>query len=349
MLGQKHLTDALREAAAKDALHHAYLFAGPSGSGKAEAALWLAQLANCEGGAAAAVAGLFGDAEPAPEPAIPCGICHNCRLIAEGSHPDVLWVGPSEDSKARKLLIRQAQFVRTEVSRRPVLGRRKVIVLSPADDLTLDAVNCLLKTLEEPPDYATLVLLAGDTGNVIPTVLSRCQVARFTPAPAADIAQWLQDQGALPHMAEQLSRLCDGRPGEALRLWKDQAALPKRDRTLEWLADVADASLPDALRLAERLRVSPDGAPADIPDALGWAAGWFRDVLAVQSGAGAETLINRDRERSIRHAASRYPVSQALSAMRSILNARRYLAGNGSPALVMENLVMDLIPAGGAW
>jgi DNA polymerase-3 subunit delta' len=320
---QKHLQDALRRGAADGTLHHAYLFVGPSGIGKADAALWLSQLANCEG-----------------EGERPCGECRGCRLIAAGSHPDVSWVGPSEKSKSGKILIEQAQAVRTEVSRRPVLGRRKVVILSPADDLTLDAVNCLLKTLEEPPHYATLVLLAADTANVLPTVLSRCQVARFQPIPASEIAAWLREQGAEAASADKLADLSDGRPGEALRLLRDAEALPRRDRALDWLAEISAAGPPDALRLAEQLRAE------EMPDMLRWAATWFRDVLAVQAGVEDASLLNRDRAAALARAAARYDMAGAHRAMDALPRARRYLSGNASAPLVTEALLMDLIAGG---
>lgn len=320
---QQHLQAALRRAALQGTLHHAYLFAGPAGIGKAEAARWLAQLANCEA-----------------EGERPCGACRACRLIAAGSHPDVQWVGPSEKSKSGKILIEQAQAVRTEISRRPVLGRRKVVVLSPADELTLDAVNCLLKTLEEPPEYATLVLLAADTANVLPTVLSRCQVARFQPVPAAEMVAWLRDEGADLGTAERLAVLSAGRPGEALRLLTDADALPHREAALDWLESVAAAHPTDALRLSEQLRAG------DLPDTLRWAETWFRDLLAALCGVPDDRWLNRDRATAIHRAAPRYSPVQLHAALEAIARARRYLAGNAVPQLVADILLMDLVPAG---
>lgn len=331
MLGQEHITSALRDAAARDALHHAYLFVGPPGSGKREMALWLARLANCEG---------EGDR--------PCGVCSQCHLIAAGNHPDVSWIGPDQESKKGHITIRQAQAVRVEISRRPVVGRRKVVFLDPADEMTLDAVNCLLKTFEEPPDYATLVLLVGDTTTVIPTVLSRCQVARFKPAPQHAIAEYLEKEGAEPGQAAHIARLADGRPGEALRLLRDPDALTTRDRSIAWLESVSLASHADALYLAEDFRSGTEDVAADVPGALRWASTWFRDIAILQSGASTGLVVNTDRMPSLTRAANIYSSAQAVTAMDSIVQARRFLAGNGSASLVTECLLMDLIPWRGA-
>lgn len=321
---QKHLQAALRRAAREESLHHAYLFAGPAGIGKADAAIWLAQLANCDGAGER-----------------PCGACRACRLIAAASHPDVQTVGPSEKSKSGKILIEQAQAVRTEVSRRPVLGRRKVIVLAPADELTLDAVNCLLKTLEEPPSYATLVLLATDTANVLPTVLSRCQVARFQPIPELAMVDWLREQGATETLAARIAAICGGRPGEALRLLQDEEAMPRREAALDWLEQVAGAIPTDALRLSEQLRAT------DVADTLYWAETWYRDLLAVANGLSDSHLVNRDRVSAIRRAVPRYTATELHAALGSLPRTRRYLAGNAAANVATDVLVMDLVPAGG--
>lgn len=332
LLGQEHLTKALREAERRGRLHHAYLFAGADGMGKRDAALWLAQLANCE-------------ADDGPRP---CGDCRACRLAAARSHPDVSWILPSEKSKTGKIILEQARELRTEMSRRPVLSRRKVAIVAPADDLTLDAVNCLLKTLEEPPEYAVLVLLAADTGNVLPTILSRCQVARFQPVPESLLADDLVARGATRETAATLAALADGRPGEARRLFEDAEAMPRRERALRWLEDLARAHPTDALRLAHQLRAGTGNEPPDVPDALRWADTWFRDILVLQTGADSGALRNRDCADALAQAAGRYPLSQAQAAMPAIARARRRLAGMANPALALEDLVMDLIPGGGA-
>ena len=308
-------------------MHHAYLFAGPPGSGKREMARYLAQLSNCES-----------DGER------PCGICHQCHLIETGNHPDVSWIGPSEESKKGHITIKQAQAVRTEISRIPVLGRRKVVTLDPADEMTQDAVNCLLKTFEEPPGYATLILLVGDTANVLPTVLSRCQVARFKPVPRDDIAKWLMDQGADADQVDHVARLSEGRPGEALRMLNDAQALPKRDRALAWLEAVARAPHQEALRLAEDLRTGTSEEGADVADSLRWAGSWFRDISVVQAGCDRSLVVNTDHLDTLESAARSYSTRQALAAAAAILSARRYLAGNGNATLVTECLMMDLIP-----
>lgn len=328
LTGQSHIVASLRDAASRGALHHAYLFVGQEGLGQEEMARWLAMLANCEA-----------DGER------PCGVCRVCHLTAKDANPDVSWVVPGDRSKAGRILLEQAQQIRNDVSRRPVIGRRKVVIVSPADVLTAEAVNCLLKTLEEPPEYAVLVLLASDTANVLPTILSRCQVQRFLPVPEQDLKTLLLDNGAQEEEAAALARLAQGRPEAALRLFRDPALPAARAGALAWAASVADSSLPDALKLAEDLRETDEGGGLEWT--LQWVASWFRDILAVQAGA-EEAVVNTDVRNALSRAAAVYPPGQPVECVDSILRTRRFLAGNANKDLATESLVFDLIPRRGA-
>jgi DNA polymerase-3 subunit delta' len=328
MLGQSHIVATLRDAAARGALHHAYLFVGQEGLGQEEMARWLAMLANCEA-----------------EGERPCGACHTCHLTQSNANPDVLWVAPGDRSKVGRILLEQAQQIRSDVSRRPVIGKRKVVVISPADALTADAVNCLLKTLEEPPEYAILVLLASDTANVLPTILSRCQVLRFVPVPEPDLKAFLLANGADEETAGNVARLAQGRPEAALRLLREPALLAARADAIAWAGSVSRSALPDALKLAEDLRATNEGG--DIEWTLQWAATWFRDILAVQAGA-EDAVLNTDARDALLRAAAVYPAGQPVECVESIHRTRRYLAGNANKDLATEVLVFDLIPRRGA-
>ena len=164
ILGQGRAVTQLRQALQSDRLAHAYLFYGPNGTGKKLAALQFAKALYC--GAATADA---------------CDTCTTCHKIAGGNHPDVLLIEP-EGASVRIEAIRRIQ---NRLSYKPYESQRTTIIIDGCELLTLPASHALLKTLEEPPGNALLVLLAGRKEALPLTIVSRCQLLPFQPlAPA---------------------------------------------------------------------------------------------------------------------------------------------------------------------
>jgi DNA polymerase-3 subunit delta' len=174
---------------------HAYLFHGPAGSGKAQVARAFAAALLAEG---------------APDPA---GAAHR---VHAGVHPDLTWVAPS--SSAGILVGDVDEAVVAAASRTPFEARRRVFVIERADELNDQAANRMLKTLEEPPAFAHLLLLTSRLANVLPTIASRCQAVRFDAPSAEAIAERLGRHGVDPETARACARLGLGDAERALRL-----------------------------------------------------------------------------------------------------------------------------------
>jgi DNA polymerase-3 subunit gamma/tau len=171
IVGQEHVSQTLRNAVAQGRVHHAYLFAGPRGTGKTSTARVLAKALNCEHG-------------PTPEP---CGQCANCRAIQAGRFMDVI-----EIDAASHRGIDDIRDLREKVKTVPAEGRVKVYILDEAHQLTNDASNALLKTLEEPPALSYFVLATTEAHKFLPTIMSRCQRFDFRAIPPVAIAEALR-------------------------------------------------------------------------------------------------------------------------------------------------------------
>ena len=157
VVGQQHVVRTLRNAVELDRVAHAYLFAGPRGTGKTSMAKILAKSINCEQG-----------------PTItPCLVCESCRTIHDATAIDVI-----ELDAASHRGIDDIREIRDRVALRPARGRRKVYIIDEAHMLTKEASNAVLKTLEEPPDHVVFVLCTTEMQSMLPTIRSRCQ--RFT-------------------------------------------------------------------------------------------------------------------------------------------------------------------------
>lgn len=222
ILGHHHLVERFRHIVARGRLAHAYLFVGPPGVGKHRFAHELARALLCEA--------------PGRELADlnACGTCDACHLVAAGTHPDYFSVHRPEE--ANEFPIALMHELCRGFSLKPARGHGKVAILEDADYLNEESANCFLKTLEEPPPRSVFILIGSSPERQPATILSRCQLIRFTPLADEDVRILLHRQGVEdPDLLDRLVRLAAGSPGQALEL-ADAELWQFRHRLLTGLA-----------------------------------------------------------------------------------------------------------------
>lgn len=204
--GHERTWARLAALADADRLPHALLFLGPPGVGKALIARRLAARLACSG-------------RPAP-----CGTCAGCAQVAAGSHPDLRLIaapsaGGRRDGKTKKEIgIDQARELKRFVALQAISAPRKVAIVDDADRLSIAAQNALLKTLEEPPGQALVVLITASPGALLSTVRSRCHRVGFRPLAEAEVRAVLAEAGVAADEAARLAARAEGSPGRALAL-----------------------------------------------------------------------------------------------------------------------------------
>lgn len=202
-------------------LPHALLFSGPAGIGKTRAALLLAAYAAC-----------------ASDATRPCGTCPPCRQIVAGTHPDLRIVTLPPGKK--EIGVDFARTLKHFAHLRSVSARRKIAIVDDADRLSIAAQNALLKTLEEPPGHALLILVSASPGGLLSTVRSRCQRIVFQPLSEDEVRAVLERCGFDDVEARRCAAESEGSPGRVLRqreLWKEA----ERSELLGVLADLDSA------------------------------------------------------------------------------------------------------------
>ncbi len=263
LIGHDDIVRELAALAASEVPPHALLLAGPDGVGRTGLALEYAKLLNCE-------RRTQGDGVRPFERDPDCS-CRNCRLIDDGTHPDVIVVGPGDTlcrpregeshgkhPDSRDIRICQVRGLIDLVARYPFEARYRMIIIDPADRLGRDAAHTLLKTLEEPPGHTVIALLTAAPEAIIETILSRCRRIDVRTAPRPVIEAGLVARGVERAIAMRAAEASAGRPGRAIEFAASPDLMGDRARLLERCARIAAARTGERFTyagdLAERFR-----------------------------------------------------------------------------------------------
>lgn len=326
LLGHEWAVDMLRRHVARGETRHAYLFSGAPGLGRRTLALRLAQALNCEKTIA---------------PGEPCLTCRTCKQIEAMQHPDLSIVEPVDSdlvpSPTGEIRIGQIRELQKTFHLKPYQSPYRIALFLRFHEANDSAANALLKTLEEAPPHAILLLTADNPEQLLPTINSRCEILRLRPLPLEAIVADLMERGVGEDRARLLAHISGGRPGFARRLVEDAVLLEKREERLNDLQTLLPAPKVEKFSYAEKLARDKDAMRQTI---LVWLSYW-RDVLL--RVAGAETpLINVDRNMEIEFLAGRLDLSSARKVVTDHESALERMERNVNSRLLAEVLLMDL-------
>lgn len=319
MLGHEWAVDMLRQHAARGDVRHAYLFCGPPGLGRRTLALRLAQALNCTKPIAAGV---------------PCGQCRDCKQIEAMQHPDMNVI--QADSEGGTLKVDQVREVQHALSLKPYQAKYRVALFLRFQEANDNAANALLKTLEEAPAHAILLLTADTPEQLLPTIVSRCEILRLRALPVGAIEADLLERGVDEERARLLAHISGGRPGYARKLIDDSTLLEKREERLDDLQTLLPAPRVEKFSYAEKLAKDKDVMRQTI---LIWLSYWRDVMLRV---AQAETpLINIDRNMEIEFLAGRLDLRTARRVVCDLESALEKMDRNVNSRLLTEVLLLD--------
>ena len=330
VIGQSRAVSLLERSLEREALAHAYLFVGPHQVGKMRLALDLAQALNC-------------DADVRP-----CGQCDSCLKIGEAKHVDVQIIGLNQngnsasDKPRTEISIDQIREMQHAASLPPFEGKYKVFIIDGAERLSIEAANCLLKTLEEPIGRVVFILLAVDDRLLPTTVISRCQRMELAPLPSGEVEEALISRwGTEPQMAKLLARLCHGCLGWALSAAFDSSLLQHRTEKLDQLVDIINADYEGRFTYATQLAAQFSQSRDSVQEVLDLWLDWWRDLMLVKVGCG-EAIINVDVAATLEEMSQNYNLGQIREFIDSLQAAKEQLGQNANPRLVLEVLMLSI-------
>ncbi|MBZ0278151.1 MAG: hypothetical protein K8I60_18540 [Anaerolineae bacterium] len=319
VIGHDWAVAHLQKGLLNNRIRHAYLITGVESLGKETLARAFAQALNCT--------------HP-DESARPCGECRSCRLIASGNSADIVY---SElDPNTGVLKIEEIRTITQRLALKPYEARYRVAILRDFDQAQPRAQDALLKTLEEPPPHAVLILLASSTDQLLTTITSRSQIISLRPVPLDVIRELLLARGAAPAQADLIAHIGGGRPGWAIRALENPEVLDQRVSGLNLLEDCLAQNRAGRFKLAENLGKEK---LALYPLLELWQTYW-RDIIHLCAGS-PQPLANPDREEALRRLALHMDTDEAFTALKATRDLLGQLSLNVNIRLALEVMFLD--------
>lgn len=332
IIGQDQLKEHMRRGIASGSISHAYILSGEKLSGKKMLAGAFAQTLQCEAGGTE-----------------PCMNCRSCKQCLSGNQPDIITI-PLEQQGGKKAKEGEKKStsigvdeirkqLNNDIVIKPYSSPRKIYIIRDAEKMTVQAQNALLKTLEEPPSYAVILLLTANINALLPTILSRCVVLNMKPVSDEQVVGYLMEQMKLPdYKAQVCAAFARGNIGRA----KELASSNDFDRmkgdvlsVLKYVREMEISQIMEAVKKAGDYK-------SQINDYLDMCVIWYRDILFFKATADVNRLVFREEISSIRNIANDVSYEGIEEVIQALDKAKRRLEANVNFDLVMELLFLEM-------
>lgn len=318
IIGHEQEIAHLQRAIDTGKVSHAYIFSGEKGVGKKRLADAFALALQCTG---------EGDR--------PCENCHSCHQAMSGNHPDIIYVQHEKPASIGVEDVRE-QLV-GDVQVRPYNGKYKIYIVSDAEKMTVQAQNAILKTIEEPPEYAVIILLTANAQSFLDTIRSRCVLLDMKPVPDEQVKQYLMDEIHVPdYEADICVAFAQGNIGKAVRLASSEDFDSIKSSAMQLIKNAGKmeiSELIDYVKEIQEYKVS-------IQDYLDILALWYRDMVYFKATRDMNGIVFRDEIRTIRDTIRVCSYEGVEEVMKAIESAKARLNANVNFDLTMELLFL---------
>lgn len=321
IIGQEQIKKHLQESIKQGNLSHAYIINGETGSGRRLLASALTKTLLCENRTEE------GDA---------CGKCKSCLQADSNNHPDIRFITHEKASigidDIREQLI-------NDITIKPYSSEHKVYIIPDANKMTEQAQNALLKTIEEPPEYATILLLTENSENLLQTISSRCITLNTQPLTQEEITQYLiQNLQMEPEQAKIAAGFCQGNVGKAIHFASSDDFQEMKEDTLRLLKRIDTMDVSDIMSIIKNLSQQK----GRINEYLDLMLLWYRDVLMFKVTKDANLLLYRDEYKAISQQASVRNYEDIEKIIKAIDKAKVRLNANVNFDTAIELLLLTI-------
>ena len=320
ILVHEQIKEHFQNAAAIGKVSHAYILSGEAGMGKKTLANAFAMTLLCE--------------EEGKEP---CMHCHACKQVLSGNHPDLIYVTHEKPASMGVDDIREQ--INDTIMVRPYSSQYKIYIVDEAQKMTVQAQNALLKTIEEPPAYAVIMLLTTNPDAFLQTILSRCVQLKLKPLKDSVVKGYLEDKLQVKDVqAEIYSAFARGNLGKAIHLAQSEDFKMMYEEILRLLKEIKDMDISQLLDVIRKLKDDN----TDIKECLDFMQMWYRDILMYKTTKDLKLLIFKDEFSAVKKAASLSSYEGLERILEAIDKARVRLDANVNMELVMELLLLTM-------
>ena len=321
IVGQEHLKEHLENAIKMDKVSHASIINGEKNAGKEFIAKTFAMALQCEN----------------RQGTEPCGECHSCRQALSGNHPDIIFITHEKPGTIGVDDIRRQ--VNNDVAIKPYKGPKKIYIMNEGEKMTAQAQNALLKTLEEPPEYAVLLILTGNVDSLLQTILSRCVVLNMKPAKDAQIKKYLMETMEIPdYKADICVAFARGNVGKAKLLASSEEFDKVKEEAITLLKYIKEMELNEIVAAIKKITEYK----FDVNDYMDILSIWYRDVLLFKATHDANLLIFKEEIQHIRKVADKSAYEGIEKIIDALEKSKQRLNANVNFDLTMELLLLTI-------
>lgn len=320
IIGQEQLKEHLQNAISMNKVSHAYIINGERSSGKEFIAKVFATALQCE-----------------KQGTEPCGECHSCKQALSGNQPDIIYVSHEKPNTIGVEDIRGQ--INNDIVIKPYSSPKKVYIMNEGEKMTVQAQNALLKTLEEPPEYAVILILTTNVEALLPTILSRCVVLNMKPVSDDKVKKYLMEELQIPdYKANICVAFARGNIGKAKLLASSEEFEKVKDEVISLVKNINDMEINEIVKAIKKIAEYK----FDVGDYLDILSVWYRDVLLFKATKDANSLIFKDELQAIRKVADRSTYEGIEIIVKALQQAKRRLEANVNFDLTMELLLLTI-------